>query len=151
MLLPVPPVTGVSTAKCDMYPKNCNGTVFNSTNLNFTSTPMVTTMNTAAMETTIGTEATQSLDDYLLVLIEFYPKASTSILNFQLINFTFDSFIYINARIYYDIYYFFRWIYRLSYLYYALFAVIISLLTGIIVTAISNRFTGRSYSRVVFL
>ncbi|XP_048776215.2 sodium-coupled monocarboxylate transporter 1-like [Ostrea edulis] len=98
VLLPVPPVTGVSTAKCDMYPKNCNGTVFNSTNLNFTSTPMVTTMNTAAMETTIGTEATQSLDDYL-------------------------------------------WIYRLSYLYYALFAVIISLLTGIIVTAISNRFT----------
>lgn len=111
MLLPVPPVTGVSTAKCDMYPKNCNGTVFNSTNLNFTSTPMVTTMNTAAMETTIGTEATQSLDDYLLVLIEFYPKASTSILNFQLINFTFDLFIYINARIYYDtyyIYYFFQ-------------------------------------------
>lgn len=62
-------------------------------------------MNTAAMETTIGTEATQSLDDYLLVLIEFYPKASTSILNFQLINFTFDLFIYINARIYYDTYY----------------------------------------------
>lgn len=40
-----------------------------------------------------------------------------------------------------------RWIYRISYLYYALFAVIISLVTGIIVTFISNFFTGESSKR----
>lgn len=43
---------------------------------------------------------------------------------------------------YFD-YYAFRWIYRLSYLYYALFAVIVSLVTGIVVTAISSYFTGK--------
>lgn len=40
-------------------------------------------------------------------------------------------------------YHAFRWIYRLSYLYYALFAVIVSLVTGIVVTAISSYFTGK--------
>lgn len=40
-----------------------------------------------------------------------------------------------------------RWIYRVSYLYYALFAVIISLVTGIVVTFISNYFTGQSSKR----
>lgn len=96
VILPVPPVTGVSIAKCDMFPKNCNGTVFNATDLN--STTLMSTMTTAAMTTTIETSTSQTPDEYL-------------------------------------------WIYRLSYLYYALFAVIVSLVTGIVVTAISSYFT----------
>lgn len=96
ILLPVPPVTGVSTAKCDMFPKNCNGTLFNATDLNYTSTAMMSSISTSAVPTTMDTPA--SPEDFL-------------------------------------------WIYRISYLYYALFAVIISLVTGIIVTFISNFFT----------
>lgn len=66
ILLPVPPVTGVSTAKCDMFPKNCNGTLFNATDLNYTSTAMMSSISTSAVPTTMDTPA--SPEDFLLEL-----------------------------------------------------------------------------------
>lgn len=57
---------GVSTAKCDMFPKNCNGTLFNATDLNYTSTAMMSSISTTAVPTTMDTPA--SPEDFLLEL-----------------------------------------------------------------------------------
>lgn len=49
-----------------MFPKNCNGTLFNATDLNYTSTAMMSSISTSAVPTTMDTPA--SPEDFLLEL-----------------------------------------------------------------------------------
>lgn len=47
-----------------MFPKNCNGTLVNATDLNYTSTAMMNSISTTALTTTMDTPA--SPEDFLL-------------------------------------------------------------------------------------
>lgn len=49
-----------------MFPKNCNSTLFNATDLNYTSTAMMSSISTSAVPTTMDTPA--SPEDFLLEL-----------------------------------------------------------------------------------
>lgn len=49
-----------------MFPKNCNGTLFNATDLNYMSTAMMSSISTSAVPTTMDTPA--SPEDFLLEL-----------------------------------------------------------------------------------